>query len=61
VTNEASRLLKKAPGPAEGILPEALQALPDTALLSLDNSLFDVIAHLHICDDKLADKPLSDL
>ncbi|MFZ2302771.1 MAG: hypothetical protein WAW10_12995, partial [Gallionella sp.] len=26
VTEEASRLLTNAPGPAEGILPEALQA-----------------------------------
>src|SRR3989338_2333912 len=61
VTKEASKLLIKAPGPAEGILPEALQALPEAALLALDNSLVEVIRHLRISDDKLADKPLSDL
>lgn len=61
VTEEASRLLKNAPGPAEGVLPEALQALPEPALLALDNSLMGVIGQLRIRDDRLADKPLSDL
>ncbi len=61
LTTEASSLLKSAPGPAEGILPEALQALPDSALVALDNSLIEVIGQLRIRDDKLADKPLADL
>lgn len=61
VTEEAASLLKNAPGPAEGILPEALQALPEAALLALDNSLIRVIGQLRIHDDKLADRPLSDL
>src|SRR3989338_1987348 len=38
VTEEASKLLIHAPGPAEGGLPEALQALPEAALFVLDNS-----------------------
>lgn len=61
VTDEASRLLKNAPGPAEGVLPEALQALPESALLALDRSLMGVIGQLRMRDDKLADRPLSDL
>lgn len=61
VTKEASRLLKRAPGPAEGILPEALQALPEASLLALDNALIEVIGQLRISDDKLADKPLADM
>ncbi len=61
LTEEASRLLKNAPGPAEGILPEALRALPDSALISLDNSLVEVIGQLRIRDDKLADRHLSDM
>jgi len=61
VTEEASRLLSNAPGPAEGVLPEALQALSVSALLALDNSLIEVIGQLDIRDDKLAGKPLSDL
>ncbi|MDE2118544.1 MAG: winged helix-turn-helix transcriptional regulator [Betaproteobacteria bacterium] len=61
VTEEASKLLRSAPGPAEGILPEALQALPESALLALDNSLIGVIGQLRIHDDKFAGKLLSDL
>ncbi len=61
VTEEAARLLKNAPGPAEGVLPEALQALPESALLALDNALLGVIGQLRIRDDKLANRPLSDL
>lgn len=61
LTEKAAQILKDAPGPAEGILPEALQALPESALLALDKSLVEVIGQLRIRDDKLADKPLSDL
>ncbi len=61
LTEEASKILKNAPGPAEGILPEALQALPESALLALDKSLIEVISQLRSKDDKLADKPLADL
>ena len=61
VTGEALRLLVNAPGPAEGVLPEALQALPESALLTLDNSLVGVIEQLRIRNDKLAESPLSDL
>jgi DNA-binding MarR family transcriptional regulator len=61
VTDEASKLLINAPGPAEGILPEALQTMPEEALLALDNSLIEVIGQLRISDAKLADKHLSDL
>ncbi len=61
LTTEASRILKSAPGPAEGLLPEALNALPESALHVLDKSLIRVIGQLRIRDDKYADKPLSDL
>lgn len=61
LTNEASKLLKNAPGPTEGVLPEALQALTESALLALDNSLIEVIGQLRMRNDKLANKPLSDL
>lgn len=61
VTEEASEILKNAPGPAQGILPEALQALPEATLLALDESLIAVIGQLRTRDDKLADKPLADL
>lgn len=61
LTEAAAKILKSAPGPAEGILPEALQALPEPALLALDAALVEVIGQLRIRDDKLAERPLSDL
>ncbi len=61
LTEEASALLKNAPGPAEGILPEALHALPEDILRSLDNALLEVIGQLRMRDDKHADEHLSDL
>jgi DNA-binding MarR family transcriptional regulator len=61
LTAEAAKLIKKAPGPAEGVLPEALSALPNEVIKALDSSLQSVIAQLQIKDDKLSEKPLSDL
>ena len=61
LTSEAARLIKRAPGPAEGVLPEALNELPVDAMRLLDISLEKVIAQLQIRDDRLAEKPLSDL
>ena len=61
LTPDAAILLKKAPGPAEGLLPEALQGLTEESLLMLESALIDVISQLRIRDEKLADRPLSDL
>lgn len=61
LTEEAAKLIKSAPGPAEGVLPEALSALSADAIRSLDAALEKVIQQLQIRDDRLAGKPLSDL
>lgn len=61
LTGEASKLIKKAPGPAEGLLPEALSTLPAATIQTLDTSLKRVIEQLQVRDDGLAEKPLSDL
>lgn len=61
LTETANELLKQAPGPAEGLLPEALQSLPVPVLVSLDDSLREVVGQLRMRDDKLADSPLADL
>lgn len=60
-TPPAAALISKAPGPAEGVLPEALLALPADAVQALDAALEGVIRQLRGRDDKLADKPLADL
>lgn len=61
LTEEAEKLIKNAPGPAEGVLPKALSALSAKAIHSLDMALEKVIEQLQNRDDKLAEKPLSDL
>lgn len=60
LSDTAPKLLANAPGPAQGILPEALVALPKDTLLTLDASLAELIAQLRIRDDKYAEKPISD-
>lgn len=61
LSEAASLLLAKAPGPAEGVLPEALMTLPEETLRALDASLAQVIGQLRIRDDRLADNLLADL
>jgi MarR family transcriptional regulator, organic hydroperoxide resistance regulator len=61
LSKRATRALKSAPGPAEGVLPEALAELPDPALESLSRQLLRVIAELHLRDERSAGKPLADL
>lgn len=60
-TETTAELLANAPGPAEGILPEALMALPEEVLNTLNISLTEVIDQLRIRDDKYADKHLADM
>lgn len=61
LTRSARRALKDAPGPAEGILPEALMGLSAQTLKSLSGELAAVIAELKVADEKAAERPLADL
>lgn len=61
LSNQAAKLISKAPGPAEGLLPEALRAMSEEHLAGLDARLSEVIEQLHVRDDRFADKPLADL
>jgi DNA-binding MarR family transcriptional regulator len=58
---EAAKLLARAPGPAQGVLPAALEALPGSVLEDLDRALLQVVGQLRMRDDLYADKPLADL
>jgi len=61
LTETAVNLIKNAPGPSEGVLPEALSALPLEAMQALNSALGNVVEQLRNRDDKLANKPLSEL
>lgn len=56
----ALRLLKRAPGPVEGVLPQALQALDAATLRRLDQDLGRLISELGV-DERGAGIPLSQL
>lgn len=53
--------LAALPGPAEGILPEALSAVPDVVLRTLQINLDELLKHLPGKDDKFASVPLADM
>lgn len=61
LSETGSQVLKSAPGPAEGMLPEALQALPEGTLRNLDALLVDVISQLRERDEQFAGKPMADM
>ena len=61
VTSTGKRLLKNAPGPAEGMLPEALKQLPDVSLRTLHVNLSELISHLTTRNENAAERPLADL
>lgn len=60
-TRSAAAVLKAAPGPAEGLIPEALMGLSESTLESLTNNLAEVIEGLHLKDHQAAERPLADL
>ena len=61
LTQQGINLLKAAPGPTAGLLPVALQTLPESTLRVLDKSLIEVIGELGISDDKLAGIHIADM
>lgn len=61
VSKSGQRAIDCAPGPAEGVLPEALGSLPAAALKSLQANLTKVIAELDVKDESAAQRPLADL
>jgi MarR family transcriptional regulator, organic hydroperoxide resistance regulator len=61
ITKSAAQVLKDAPGPAEGLIPEALMGLPQPTLEALMVNLGLLIEGLHLKDDQAAERPLADL
>jgi DNA-binding MarR family transcriptional regulator len=61
VSAKGRRTLSRVPGPAEGVLPEAIAELTKAELRSLHRSLERLIESLDVKDDAAGDKPLADL
>jgi DNA-binding MarR family transcriptional regulator len=61
LTLTGTQLLKSAPGPAEGILPDALKQLPDDSLQTLNATLSQLISNLTMLNENDAEKPLAEL
>lgn len=61
LTAEGIRTVARAPHPERGVLPDALNRLPDEALDHLNQSLALLLGSMAIRDEDAAMKPLSDL
>ena len=58
---EGRKAIGALPGPAEGALPEALAAIPDVALKTLNINLAELIGHLPGKDEAFATMPLAEM
>ncbi|WP_174842469.1 MarR family winged helix-turn-helix transcriptional regulator [Steroidobacter cummioxidans] len=61
VTTLGRRTIARAPGPAEGVLPEAIAELSPATLRGLSRGLQQIVSALDIKDEAAADRPLADL
>jgi len=61
LTDKGAAALARLPGPAEGILPEALSNLSETVLRTLHINLDELIRNLPGKEDSYANTPLADM
>jgi DNA-binding MarR family transcriptional regulator len=61
LTPKGRRILAKAPGPARGVVPDALMRLPTARLKSLDRDLEALVSHMARRDRRGSVTPLSDI
>jgi len=61
LTQKGRALLRRAPRPLEGVLPDALARLPHRALARLDTDLRRLIRTMQVRDGRAAYLPLADL
>ena len=58
---DGRKAIAALPGPAEGVLPQALAAMPEVALKTLNINLEELISHLLGQDETFAAVPLSEM
>ena len=61
LTEDGKKALSALPGPAEGVLPEALAALHPVVLQTLNINLNELVRHLSGSHDAFAATPLAEL
>ena len=61
LTEQGVAAIAALPGPAEGVLPEALSAIPDVALRTLHINLSELIRHLPGNNVAFARMPLAEI
>lgn len=61
LTESGAQVLARLPGPAEGILPEALSAIPEVALKTLNINLSELIHTLSGSDERFRQMPLAEM
>lgn len=61
LTEEGARVIANAPGPARGVLPEALNRMSDETLDELNRSLAKLLEVIEVSDEEAEMKPLSAL
>ena len=61
LTGQGAQILARLPGPAEGILPEALSTIPEVVLKTLNINLAELIRTLSDTDDSFRQMPLAEM
>lgn len=61
LTEQGNELVVRAPKPMMGVLPDALQRLPEDVINSLITNMDTLIATMQLKDEAAATKPLSDI
>jgi DNA-binding MarR family transcriptional regulator len=61
LTGAGEKVMSRAPMPFDGLLPNALSALPAASLNNLNLSLIELLEHMAIKDSTAATTPLSDI
>ena len=60
LTSDGLRVLKKAPHPVEGVIPDALAKMPEKTLRSLQRDLAQLLGFASLRNPKAALKPLAE-
>lgn len=61
LTEKGNDIIARAPKPMIGLLPDALQRLPDDVLDNLLECMNELVSMMQIRDEEATSKPLSDL